>query len=226
MKILLIEDDSVIATIIKDALKRVGFSVKHFKDGTKGKKHALIKGSQYSVIILDIILPGVNGLEIARSLRAAKVRTPILMLSTRDQVSHKVQGLDSGGDDYLVKPFEIDELIARIRALARRGNNFPDKIYRIGNFALDTQKRKVQIKKKEIPLTDLQYRLLLLLVSKKGTILTRNEIVDQVWTTKSSFVSSNTLNVHIKELRKKLSKRKKDSLIKTVRGVGYVFKEK
>ncbi|MCA9385525.1 response regulator transcription factor [Candidatus Dojkabacteria bacterium] len=223
MRILLIEDDTVTSSFIKYTLREQGYVVDHATDGKEGLQLARINQGNYSSIILDVMLPTIDGLKICKTLREENDTTPIMMLSSRDETENKIEGLNAGGDDYLTKPFEISELIARIKALQRRNNNQTEQILSIRHVSLDRSSHEVKVHDELIQLTRIEFRLLHLLMQNRGKVITRSEMLDKVWDMHGGEIFSNTINVHMKELRRKIQDDSKDPLIITVRGSGYKF---
>jgi len=219
MKILLIEDNQVLAKSLIRGLKNEGFSVEHFVRGDDGLKFLYFNHTSLDLLLLDLMLPGKSGEEICREARANKIEIPILMLTAKGEVSQKVAGLNLGADDYLAKPFDFSELVARIRALLRRKPHLEDeKIKLTADIIFDSQAKKVTRKSREISLSPKEFAILEVLVRNRGRALTRDQIFERV----SDFASdnwSNSIDVHIKNIRKKLFTN--EDPIKTVRGVGY-----
>lgn len=212
MKILLIEDDSLLAQGIIDRLSQRGHQVEWFSDGQQGLGAVL--DLQADIILLDLNLPKVDGLKLLAQARGKGITTPVLIITARDAIDHRIKGLDSGADDYLVKPFSIDELDARLRALYRRAHGrCIDKLTH-QDILIDTLARQVFYCENAIDLGRREYDLLLLLLDNKDKVLTRRQIEEQLYEEEPE---SNALEVHVHNLRKKLGK----DLINTVRGVGY-----
>ncbi|HEX9774545.1 MAG TPA: response regulator transcription factor [Actinomycetota bacterium] len=223
MHILVIEDDPALRTALERALKLEGYAVTLAADGRRGLES--MRDVAPDLIVLDLGLPDMDGLGISRSLRAAGDRTPILMLTARAAVSERVEGLDAGADDYVVKPFAIDELFARVRALLRR--NQPDEhdgAVSFGGLTLDPRTRIVTRGDRTIELTRTEFSLLELFLRNPGTVLTRDVIFDRVWGYDFG-PTSNSLDVYIGYLRRKTEERGEPRLIHTVRGVGYVLRD-
>lgn len=217
MRILVVEDESLIADNLKLGLEAEKFAVDVARTGTEG--YDLASTEDYDVIILDIGLPGMDGMTICSKLRAEKNFAPILMLTARDTTDDKIKGLQFGADDYLVKPFSFKELVARIRALIRR-NGIKTPVLTFGNIELDPASHKVLLKGVEIKLTGKEYTLLEYFMNHPGQTLTREQILSHVWDySYDSF--SNTIDVMVKRLREKIDKDKK--LFSTIRGIGYRF---
>jgi two-component system copper resistance phosphate regulon response regulator CusR len=220
MKILVIEDDSLISEVVKSGLEQSHYKVDVAFDGKTGLDMAL--DHPYAVIVLDLMLPKMDGLTVCRNLREQKRDTPIIMLTARDAVSDRVKGLDSGADDYLPKPFDFRELIARVRALQRRDQIHKTPIIKVADLEIDTAGRTVKRGGKEIILTPREFSLLEALAAHEGQVLSREAIQERVWLDDQSY--SNTVDAHIKGLRKKIDADYPDKLIQTVFGVGYTLR--
>jgi two-component system copper resistance phosphate regulon response regulator CusR len=217
MRILLIEDERPIAAVVKRGLEGARFAVDTAEDGETGLRMAL--GGDYALIVLDLMLPKRDGWSVCETLRARKVTTPILMLTARDGVEEKVRGLETGADDYLPKPFDFNELLARVRALVRRDKVHKARHIRVADLEIDTAAARVKRSGQEIHLTRREYTLLEALAANEGRVLTRDAILDRVWMDEESY--SNTVDVHIGLLRKKIDAGHDVKLIHTVHGVGY-----
>lgn len=221
MRILLIEDDEAISEVIKRGLEEDKYyTVEIAADGRKGLRMA--REQEYAVILLDLMLPGLDGWSVCQELRARRINTPILMLTARDTVSDKVRGLDAGADDYLAKPFEFEELLARVRALHRRDRAVKSRIMRFDRLEINTGTRQVTLSGHELPLTQREYALLETLAINEGRPISRDYIQYQVWSNDDSY--SNTVDVHIGVLRKKIDAGEQVKLIHTVHGLGYMLK--
>jgi len=218
MKILIVEDDIRLAGVIRKGLDEEGYTVSVSYDGNEGLSSAV--NNRPDLIVLDIVLPGKNGLDICRELRQQKSASKILMLSCKGTVAERVQGLDAGADDYLIKPFEFSELYARIRALLRRDTG-TSPILTVQNLTLNPAGKEVRLDGQLVLLTRTEYRLLHFLMLHQGEIISKNMLESQVWTSSSS-PESNLIEVNIGRLRDKLGGRGKDSIIRTVRGFGYM----
>ncbi|MCC0178829.1 response regulator transcription factor [Waterburya agarophytonicola K14] len=221
MRVLLVEDELGIAQFIVQGLKEAGYVIDHGVDGQAGQD--LADAYEYDMIILDIMLPKISGLELLEKIRSAKILTPVLLLTARDTVEDRVTGLDLGADDYLVKPFAFSELLARLRALQRRPPLQFDTVLRAGDLIVDLVKREVRRADKLIVLSPLEYNLLEYLMRNCDRVLTRTQIGERVWNL--DFCSnSNTVDVYIGYLRRKIDKGYPQALIHTIRGVGYCLK--
>jgi DNA-binding response OmpR family regulator len=219
MRLLVVEDDGALASLVEQGLREEGYAVDVAHDGQQGLDLAELE--PYDVAILDVMLPGLDGLEVCRRLRAGGRALPILLLTARDAVGDRVLGLDSGADDYLVKPFSFVELLARIRALLRRrqgGSGAP--ILQVGDVTLNPADRQVTRAGKPVELTNKEYQLLEYLLRNPGRVLSRGDIAGHVWDYDFS-ASSNVVDVYIRSLRRKLDDQHEPRLIQTVRGAGY-----
>lgn len=218
MNLLIVEDDDSVARFLKQATMEAGYAPQVVQDGREALEVA--GQGMFDLILLDVMLPGMDGFTVCRKLREAQVMTPILMITARDTLEEKVRGLDSGADDYVVKPFQVAELLARARALLRRGGSGPN-VLRVADLTLDPATRKAIRNGKEIPLSATEYALLEYLMRNAGRVLTRSMILEHVW--QYDFEGSdNVLEVYISYLRKKVD-RGTQPLIHTVRGVGYTL---
>ena len=220
--ILVLDDDPRITDLLRRVLAYEGYSVATAASGNEALNRTLERPPD--LIVLDIMLPGLDGLEVAQRLRAAGDNVPILMLTARDAVADRVKGLETGADDYLVKPFAPDELVARTKALLRRSQEERHEVLRYADVELDTGTRLAHRGAREIELSPTEYELLALLMKRPRQVLTREIILDRVWGFDFEG-SSNVMEVYIGYLRAKLEAEGEPRLIHTVRGVGYVFKE-
>ena len=220
MRILLIEDEDSLAAIIKEGLEAAHFVVDAVADGREGLDRAVER--DYSLIILDLMLPGMDGWQICEALRACRDTTPILMVTARDAVDDRVHGLEIGADDYLPKPFDFKELRARVHALLRRNKTHKTRVIRVGDLEIDTGLRRVTRGGVEVSLTPREYTLLEALAANEGRILTREVIMERVWMDEESY--SNTVAVHIRVLRHKIDAGYPVRLIQTVHGQGYTLR--
>lgn len=220
-RILIIEDDEAILKFLRRGLAYEGYMVDTATDGETGL--AMARDTPPDLVVLDWMLPGLDGLEVCRRLRAGG-NTPILMLTAKDSVTDRVQGLDAGADDYMVKPFSLDELLARIRALMRRVQPARPKVMRFMDLTLDTGTRQARRGDRVISLTAKEYELLELFMRHPRQVLTRDIIFDHVWDYDFGG-ESNIIEVYIRYLRQKLEQEGEPRLIHTVRGMGYVLRE-
>jgi len=222
VRVLVVEDERRMAAYVCRALTEQACAVDLARDGTKGLD--LASTYDYDAIVLDLMLPGLDGLTLCRKLREAGRQTPVLMVSARDMVGDRVLGLDAGGDDYLTKPFAIEELMARLRALVRRTQRSGIPVLKVGGLELDPATHGVRRAERAISLTAREYALLEYLMRRAGMVLTRTMIAEHVW----DFAfdrASNVVDVYVKHLRDKIDEPSKPSFIQAVRGVGYVFRD-
>jgi DNA-binding response OmpR family regulator len=222
MRVLIIEDDRHMAELLRKGLAEEGHSVAVSHGGVDGL--ALAQSCACDVIILDVMLPGIDGYEIARRLRRANNRTPVLMLTARDASTDVVEGLDAGADDYLTKPFSFDELLARVRAVARRGPVVQSVELRAGDLSLDPATRGVSRGGEAITLTRTEFGLLEFLMRRAGHVVARDVLIDGVWGYDRD-IEANTLDAFVRLLRQKVDGGGRSRLIHTVRGVGYCLRE-
>ncbi|MBN8853313.1 MAG: DNA-binding response regulator [Sphingobacteriales bacterium 50-39] len=223
MNILLVEDEPKVADFIRKGLKEQLYNVEVAYDGLFGEKLAL--ENEYDLVILDLILPGISGLELCRQIRRYKADLPILMLTALGSTKDKVTGLEAGADDYLVKPFHFEELLARVKALSRRRLLvFPSIVHKVADLEVDGYKRIARRSGKEISLTAKEFSLLELLIVNKNRVLSRTYIAETVWGINYDR-GTNLIDVYINYLRAKIDKGFSHSLIHTVIGMGYVLKE-
>ena len=220
MKILVVEDDPAIARMLRRGLTQAEYQVDLAEDGASGL--ALAGESLYSLIILDVMLPIKDGWQVCEELRESGSRVPILMLTARDGVGDRIRGLDLGADDYLPKPFDFGELLARVRALLRRDRVHRTRLIRIGDLVIDTAQHKVTRAGQEIGLSHREYDLLEALASNESRVLSRQTIQERIWQDEDSF--SNTVDVYIGMLRRKIDDPFPAKLIQTVRGAGYTLR--
>ncbi len=221
MPVLVIEDEKKLADILKQALKSERYSVEVAYNGEEGLSKAM--KNDYSMILLDIMLPKKDGLAVCRELREYNIHTPIIMLTARGSVEDRVIGLDIGADDYLIKPFGLNELFSRMRAVLRRRKTTDADVIKATDLIMDKKKHEVTRAGKIIPLTPKEYKLLDVLLSNKGEAINRRKLIDHAWGPTFE-ETSNELNVHMKYLRTKIESKNKP-LIHTVRGVGFILKE-
>lgn len=219
MKILVVEDEHKIAHAIREGLEQESYAVDVAYDGQEGLNSALYE--EYDLIILDIMLPGVNGFEICKQLRANRNHTPILMLTAKDQNRDIIRGLDTGADDYLVKPFSFEILLARVRALLRRPHESLGEVLEAGNLTLNTISKEVNRDGQSIALSSKEFALLEYLLRNKNKVLSKNNIIGHVWDFDADILP-NTVEVFVAYLRNKIDKPfDSPNIIRTVRGFGY-----
>jgi two-component system OmpR family response regulator len=220
MRILVVEDDRGMADLLRQALEEDGHSVVLAFDGVQGLDVA--RHFSFDLLVLDVMLPGLDGFAVARRLRTERNQTPILMLTARDQTSDIVTGLDLGADDYLTKPFSLEVLLARVRAVARRGPIPHPVRLMAGDLSMDLGTRQVYRGSRPINLTRTEYAVLELLMRASGRVVTRETLIDQVWP--SEDIESNTLDAFVRLLRAKIETPNDPKLIRTVRGIGYCLR--
>lgn len=221
MKLLVVEDEGVTATFLRRGLTEEGYAVDVAPEAEEARR--LVEVYDYDAILLDVMLPGDDGFSLCRAWRDEGVTTPIMFLTARDEITDRVHGLNLGADDYLVKPFAFDELVARVRALLRRGQSpVSPAVIRIDTLAIDTNRRRVTRDGRTVPLTAREYQLLEYLARNAGSVVTRTALWEHVWESGSE-PDSNVVDVYIGYLRAKLGR--KPNLIETVRGAGYVLRD-
>jgi DNA-binding response OmpR family regulator len=222
-RILIIEDEKQIARFLELELKHEGYGVEIEYDGRSGLKK--VEENEPDLILLDIMLPGINGMEVCRRIRQFS-KVPVIMLTARDDTTDKVMGLDIGADDYITKPFVIEELLARIRAALRKKMQYekPQRSLTAGNLRMDPSKHQVMRDDEEIELTKKEYDLLEYLILNKDIVLTRDQILEKVWGYDYSG-DTNVVDVYIRYLRSKVDTSNNTRLIQTIRGVGYMLRE-
>jgi DNA-binding response OmpR family regulator len=221
MRVLLVEDEPGISQFISQGLRETGYIVDVALDGEQGKN--LIFSNEYDVIILDIMLPKIDGLKLLGEMRSQKNITPVLLLTARDRVEDRVKGLDQGADDYLVKPFAFSELLARLRALQRRPPIQCETLLQVGDLTMDLVKREVRRSGHLIDLSPLEFNLLEYLMQHQNQVLSRTQIGEQVWHL-DFYSNSNVVDVYIGYLRRKVDRGFDDQILHTVRGIGYCLK--
>lgn len=219
-KILIIEDEKNISSFVKMELEFEGYITRVIEDGKQGLDEAINK--DYDLILLDLMLPSLNGIEICRRLKKEK-NTPIIMLSAKDSVMDKVSGLQMGADDYVVKPFAIEELLARIQVVFRRDNNSNSKILNFKDLSINIDSRVVKKGDEELNLTNKEYELLLYLMENKDKVISRLSLLESVWGYNYE-TETNVVDVYVRHLRNKLDTEDKEEYIKTVRSIGYVMR--
>ena len=220
MRILVAEDDGRLADVLGQALTEAGWEVELVADGRSAYGRALPGGLPYDVLLLAWMLPGLGGVEVCSRLRAQGVLTPVLVLTARAGVPDRISGLDAGADDYLTKPFDIDELLARLRALRRRATIEGEAAVRVGDLEVDPRSRRVRRGETPIELSAREFDVLHLLVSRAGQVVTRFTILDEVWDGETD-LRSNAIDVHVAAVRGKIDRPFGTDTITTLRGVGY-----
>ncbi len=223
MKVLVVEDNEPLRKAITQRLRESGFAVDETGDGPEGLWMAT--ENQYTVAILDLMLPGLDGLDLLKKMRKNNEETSVLIITARDQVGDRVSGLDAGADDYLVKPFALEELLARVRALTRRKHFVKNPVLKVGDLEIDTRRRSISRGGKEIDLTAREYSLLELLALRTGEVVSRAEIWEQLYDFNQD-PESNVVDVFIAYLRRKIETDDKPKLIHTRRGMGYILEER
>ncbi len=221
MNLLIVEDETRMADLLRKGLNEEGHNTTCALDGAEGLE--LARDHDFDVIILDLMLPRLSGYELAKRLRAKRVRTPILMLTARDSVPDVVKGLDLGADDYMTKPFSFDELVARLRAVKRRAAAAEDASLRVGDLVLDPANREVLRGEQRISLTRTEYSLLERLIYRAGKVVSRRALIEAVWGFDRE-IEENTLEAFMHLLRAKVDPQGRPKLIHTVRGVGYMIR--
>jgi DNA-binding response OmpR family regulator len=220
VRLLLIEDSERLRGALARGLRKEGYAVDEAKDGKEGLW--LVTENAYEVVVLDLGLPVIDGLTVLRQMREKGIRTHVLILSARDQVEDRVEGLTLGADDYLTKPFSFDELTARVRALLRRNYNSKSPVLKVGDVSLLTAARKVTVGEREIKLTPREYGLLEILMFRAGEVVSRQELWESLYEFEAD-VSSNVVDVMVCSLRKKLGHAEDGGVIQTRRGHGYII---
>jgi DNA-binding response OmpR family regulator len=221
MQVLVVEDERRMAELLRQGLEEEGHSVVLAGNGCDGL--AMAESHAFDAIVLDVMLPGLDGFSVAKKLRAARNQTPILMLTARDATHDIVEGLNLGADDYLIKPFSFEVLIARLRAVSRRGTIAQPTVLQVADLTLDPAAHEVSRQGRKIPLTRTEYGLLELLMKRAGHVVTRDHLIESVWGFDAD-VRSNTLDAFIRLLRDKVDTASDTKLIQTVRGVGYCLR--
>jgi two-component system copper resistance phosphate regulon response regulator CusR len=221
MRILVVEDEAKVGSFIRRALEEESYAVDLCDDGSTGLNWA--RANSYDLIVLDVMLPGMSGLQVLEMLRKEKVNTPVLILTARAQVDQRVKGLDAGADDYLTKPFAIEELLARVRALLRRGVGEGTGLLQIEDLSFNPATREVTRGGQRIELTSKEYALLEYFMRNPGRVLTRPMIAEHVWNLDFD-TCTNVIDVYVNYLRNKVDRGRERKLIHTIRGSGYVLK--
>jgi len=222
MRVLIVDDDQKLSAVLRQGLAEHGFMVEHAADGILGL-NMVLQGT-FDAVILDVLLPTANGLDVLRRLRERRSNIPVLMLSARSAIDDRVTGLDLGADDYLSKPFDFTELLARLRAITRRPATEPRAMLTVADLELDPARHEVRRAGRRIELTAKEFSLLEYLLRRKGVVLTRGMILQRVWNAEHDG-GSNLIEVYVNYLRRKIDHDFAPKLLHTVRGVGYVLKE-
>ena len=222
MRILIVEDEKLLNRVVTKKLKAAKYACDSCFDGEDGLSHAL--SGEYDVILLDIMLPKMNGLEVLRRLRESGDKTPVLILTAKGSIEDRVTGLDLGADDYLVKPFSLDELMARVRVMLRRAGGSASNILKAADLTVDIERRKAARGGKEIDLTTKEFDILEYMIRNQGIVLSREKIVSHAWDYDYEG-ESNVIDVYIRFLRKKVDEGFDTKLIHTKRGAGYILEE-
>ncbi len=220
MRILLVEDNVKLAGYMKQMLEENSYSVDTYTDGKTGERIA--RSGSYDLLILDVMLPEQNGIEVCKNLRNDDVNLPIIMITAKGEIDDRVEGLDSGADDYLVKPFDMKELLARVKALLRRPQTTFNDVVKVQDLVIDSSKHEVTKQGEKLALTLKEYSILEYLMINAGTVITREQLLEHCWDFAYS-AFSNITDVYIRQLRKKLQDND-EKYIQTIRGVGYKFK--
>jgi two-component system copper resistance phosphate regulon response regulator CusR len=221
MRVLVIEDETKVGWFIKRALEEESYAVDLCEDGAKGLEMAL--AINYDLLVVDVMLPSMSGLDVLKNIRRERIHTPVLILSAQSQIDQRVKGLDAGADDYLTKPFAIDELLARVRALLRRGASESPGILQVEDLILNPATRDVTRGGQRIDLTLKEYALLEYLMRHTGRVLTRPMISEHVWN-QDFDTFTNVIDVYVNYLRNKIDRGRTKKLIHTIRGSGYMLK--
>ena len=221
MRVLVIEDETKVGWFIKRALEEESYAVDLCEDGAKGLEMAL--AINYDLLVVDVMLPSMSGLDVLKNIRRERIHTPVLILSAQSQIDQRVKGLDAGADDYLTKPFAIDELLARVRALLRRGASESPGILQVEDLILNPATRDVTRGGQRIDLTMKEYALLEYLMRHTGRVLTRPMISEHVWN-QDFDTFTNVIDVYVNYLRNKIDRGRTKKLIHTIRGSGYMLK--
>ncbi len=220
MRLLVVEDNAKLAASLKRGLAQEGYAVDTIEDGREALRRLLSSHADYDAVILDIALPGMDGLAICAKLRDTGIMTPVLMLTARDTIPDKILGLDTGADDYVVKPFSFEELLSRVRVLLRRPREGKAPVLTVGSIVLNPATRDVHIDDEPITLTLTEFRLLEYFMAHEGQALSRQDIIDHVWDFAANPLSR-AVDVHINNLRNKLNSHDDTIQLETVRGIGY-----
>jgi two-component system, OmpR family, copper resistance phosphate regulon response regulator CusR len=223
LRILVVEDETKVAQALREGLQREKYEVVVAPTGEEG--FFLVNAEEFDLVLLDLMLPGRDGLQVLSTLRKRGLKTPVLILTARDAIEDRVQGLDKGADDYLVKPFAFPELLARVRALLRRGRTEQVLQLRLADLEMDVNSRKVRRSGRSLELTAREFELLEYLLRHKGQVVSREMLARDVWKETRAIPIDNVIDVHINRLRRKVDEPFDSKLIHTVRGVGFVLRE-
>ncbi len=221
MRVLVVEDEQDLNLLLRKALTKAGYTVDGCLDGEDAALHLL--GAEYDAVILDVMMPKKDGYTLVQEMRSQGIDTPVLFLTARDSVADRVKGLDLGADDYLIKPFDFDELLARIRAMTRKHVGLRTNLLTIGDLTMDIEQRRVTRGGEEIPLLPKEFSILEYLIRNKEKVLSREQIEDQIWNYEYSG-SSNNVDGYMSRLRKKIDEGREQKLIHTMRGMGWVIR--
>lgn len=222
MRILVVEDEKDLNRIITKTLSKSGYTVDSCFDGNEVEHY--LAGAEYDAILMDVMLPGKDGFSLVSAMRERGMDTPVLFLTARDSVADRVTGLDLGGDDYLVKPFDFEELLARLRAMTRKYAGNRSNVFTLADLTVDTRRQRVERGGREIALLPKEFAILEHLIRNKGAVISREQLEDRIWNYEYSG-SSNNVDVYMSRLRKKLDEGFPVKLIHTVRGAGWVLRE-
>lgn len=224
MKILIVDDDSVLLEQLRAVLKEQRYIIETAKNGEQALEKLFSEA--YDLLVLDVMMPGLDGLDVLREARSGNLDMPVLMLSAKGDIEDRIRGLDLGADDYLSKPFSLNELLARVRALLRRRGGGGDSVLRMENLALDTVSRTIEKEGVPVELTPKEFAILEFLLHNKGRVVSRLILAEHIWQDDfDPFSMSNSMDVHIKNLRRKIGDNAREGMIRTVRGVGYLLKD-
>lgn len=221
MRVLVVEDEQDLNLLLRKVLTKAGYTVDGCLDGEDAALHLL--GAEYDAVILDVMMPKKDGYTLVQEMRSQGMDTPVLFLTARDSVADRVKGLDLGADDYLIKPFDFDELLARIRAMTRKHVGLRTNLLTIGDLTMDIEQRRVTRGGEEIPLLPKEFSILEYLIRNKEKVLSREQIEDQIWNYEYSG-SSNNVDGYMSRLRKKIDEGREQKLIHTMRGMGWVIR--
>ncbi|HJC41244.1 MAG TPA: response regulator transcription factor [Candidatus Intestinimonas pullistercoris] len=221
MRVLVVEDEQDLNLLLRKVLTKAGYTVDGCLDGEDAALHLL--GAEYDAVILDVMMPKKDGYTLVQEIRSQGIDTPVLFLTARDSVADRVKGLDLGADDYLIKPFDFDELLARIRARTRKHVGLRTNLLTIGDLTMDIEQRRVTRGGEEIPLLPKEFSILEYLIRNKEKVLSREQIEDQIWNYEYSG-SSNNVDGYMSRLRKKIDEGREQKLIHTMRGMGWVIR--